>query len=595
MLWLWIGVVSAQQPSCVAVGGGWGCAEQLSGYTILDLHGTDTQIGHAYGALLRGPLRDAAVEANESVYASLPPLFRRIFLRSQARHPDYLDDACEARLAGVDAGAGLAPGTMRRYAWLADLSAIGPALQVVTTGAHRPEAPPAEGCTSLVDHAGGVTVHARNLDLWGMGFWQPHASLLFVDPRDEAGAPDGHRYAHVGTLGEVLAGTSGLNEAGLVVTSHLHLSRDVTLVHGRQRLSLLSLLAEGVLGRRPLPGTSIYTLFERTLRRAATVDQAWSLLEDARTVGAYSLVISDPGGDAAVIGLTQRGSSRTSARIQTNRYPDDALRSREMLPARGPFEGSDLRLARARQLLDGGLDVPRAIAALRDRHDLATGTQRAASPNTIASTDTSQSVVFVTRPDGAHRLWLSVPHDDGYTPAPFAPFVALSFPDGFSPGRRIVGTQPAPPPSPLDAQLGAYVDAMRLQLDVGDPQAAAERLRRMGTSDPAWPLMAAWLAASQGDLAQARRDLAQVERSGLDAHRRALAAWLDGELLAASGQRSEAVAAWRVGLQPDDDAPLAALLRAVLHDRIASGGRAARRLPAPDLKYQDVLALPHRD
>ena len=587
-------------PQCVEIEGGRGCMESLRGWRVLDLHGTDEAIGAAYGALLREELLGEWVPMNERMhYEAMPAVFRMLFRRHQRHFPDYFDDRARDRARGLEGALGLKTGTVHRYAWLADLASIGPSLQLALAGTVQVD--PVTGsvgdrCTSVVGRDGEATVHARNLDFWGMGYWQRLATLSFVEPLTEDGQPDGLRYAQVGTVGEVFAGSSGVNEAGLAVTSHLHVTRDSALAFGRLRMKPLALLWEGLTGRHPRGGTSIYVLFERLLRDATDVEAAIAILRQRRPVGAWSFVLSDPSGDRAVVGTNPRDLHVSrSASVNTNFYLDEAMHRRELHPARGPLEGTRQRYARAEALLgDGTLTPERATALLRDRFDAAAGAERAVSANTVLSPDTSQSVVFVTRPSGDHTLWLADPHADGYTPAPLAPFAAWSFRDGFAPGRHVEEVL-AYEEGPLDALTAAYVDAMRLVLDANDRVRAAAALRALGTDDPGIRLMAAWSSAAVGETTQAREQLDQVDRARASAHHQALAGWLDGELLARAGDTARAERAWREALLilADDDGRCELMdepLRAVLEDRLA-GGWQQTELPFPDLKFQDVLEL----
>ncbi|MFZ5478523.1 MAG: carcinine hydrolase/isopenicillin-N N-acyltransferase family protein [Myxococcota bacterium] len=579
---------------------GWGCREAVAGWEVLDLHGTDTQLGWVYGTLMRGEMEALYVPMLEREhYGALPHGFRSLFLRVQRRFPDYFDAPARARAAGLDAALGLPAGSMERYAWFTDLSSVGPALMLAT--ARTLQLDPRTGevsarCTSVVGDDVDGTVHARNLDLWGMGYWQPNAALTFVDPRTPDGAPDGYRYAHVGALGEVFAGSTGVNEPGLTVTTHLHVTPDVALVDGRARLSPLTLWWESW-RTDPARGTSVYVLFERLMRRAADVEAAIALLRDERSVGAWSFVLSDPSGGRAVVGINARATGVTrGADVLTNQYLDEGMHAREYVPVRGPVEGARQRFRRARAMLDAarpdGFTVPEAVSILRDRADLATGTRRVTSPNLLVSVDTNQSAVVKTRPDGDHEIWLAVPHADGYVPAPLAEFVGFRFRDR----APIGGIAFDEPP---DAVLAAYVDAMRLQLDEKDPAAALARLRGIPSDDPGIRLMAAWLAASLGehDVAARERERAEASPLPMTPHHRVLSAWLAAELARASGERRVALLHYaemraRIAADTSEDRDLNAILDTVAATRIAEGARGRLNpFPSPDLKFQDVLEI----
>jgi len=594
----WMSLALAQ---CVEVDEGRGCRQDLAGWRVLDLHGTDRAIGQAYGELLKDELVEYWIPMVEEMhFARMPGVFRKLLARHRKHFPDYFDARAAQRAEGLEAALSLEEGTVERYAWLADLASIGPALQLAL--GRTVQVDPATGsvgnrCTSVVARDGDHTLLARNLDFWGMGQWQPRATLTFVEPLDEAGEPDGYRYAQVGTVGEVFAGSSGLNERGLAVTSHLHITRDAALVFGRPRMKTPALLWEGLTGRHPRGGTAIYVLFERLLRDAGTVEEAIAILDEIQPVGAWSFVLADPSGDRAVVGRSYtdihvaRGHS-----VNTNFYLDDAMHTRELHPARGPLEGARLRYARAEELLgDGELTVPEAADLLRDRWDSEVGAVRPVSANSVLSPDTSQSVVLELSPTGEHVLWLADPHADGFTPAALAGFTAFPFDKGFAPGRPLGEQVPAPSIEHADA-MTAYLGAMHERIDLHDPGAAARTLREIETEDAGIRLMSAWATAAVGDLSLAATELESVDRASLSEHHRALAGWLGGELAARSGDLEVASRLWtetRDGLD-GHDAPacrdLDEMLRVVLEDRLA-GGWKKTDLPFPDLKFQDVIEL----
>lgn len=431
-----------------------------------------------------------------------------------------------------------------------------------------------------------------------MGAWQRYATLLFVEPLTETGRPDGYKYAQVGTVGEVFAGSSGINEKGLAVTSHLHVTEDTALVFGRPRMKSTTLLWEGLTGRHPRGGTAVYVLFESLLRDAASVEEGIALLETHAPVGAWSFVLADPTGARAVVGRSYsdfhvaRGQS-----VNTNFYLDAAMHARELHPARGPLEGARLRYARAEALLgDGDLTVAQATELLRDRLDTAVGVERAVSANTILSPDTSQSVVLVSDPGGDHVLWLADPHADGFTPAPLASFASFGFKEGFAPGHRVRDELPWTDDPAMAAVADPYLTAMHQATDLRDRTGAAATLRAIETDDPGVRLVSAWAWAATGDLDVSASELSRVDLERASLHHRALAGWLRGELAARGGDETGAVEAWREarGLLTDHahpDCPLMdAPLSAVLDDRIAGGWKKSD-LEFPDLKFQDVIAL----
>lgn len=579
---------------------GWGCRREVGGHHVLDIHGTDEQIGRFYGQLLRTEMIDKYAPMTEQMIRDLPAGFRNVLSMYERRYPDYFDSDNQRRVTGLETALGWPAGTMLRYDWMTDLASIGPAVQLAVAGTVQWDGVrgmiDTSRCTSIIGRDGDATVHARNLDFWGMGFWQPNATLLFVEPLNADGSPDGFRYAHAGTVGEIFAASTGVNEMGLVVTVHLHASRDVALVNGAFRTSAFGLVWRGLTGPRARRGASVYALTERILRRAATVADAKVLLATNSSLGAWSFVVSDPSGASAVIGDDAREVRWTDRPgVVTNFYLDSGMHARELVPARGPVEGARLRYARAKKLLGGGesLTVPAAMAMLRDQHDPATQTERTISANTIVSPDTSQSIVIRSTPGGDPEIWIAHPFSDGYTPAPYGAFERYSFHDGFSGSAVVRETLPGVTQDPVSA---AYIDAMRLQLDVRDSPAALTVLRNIQTDDPAIPLMAALLAAHLGDLEGARADLRRydVASGPVSVHHRILADCLRGELAMAARHAEDALAAWRAAqaLINDDDsesADLNHIAAEIIGDRIERHGHGTPRFPEPNLKFQDIL------
>lgn len=602
----------ASPATCIGEAGstaGWGCRREFAGHTVLNLHGTDSDIGRLYGGLFEPELRAAYLPMMQSMELAIPAPLRAALGPHRESFPEFFDAGMAKRAAGFEASLALPAGTSRRFSWISELSSIGPALQVASSGMAQIDGVtrrPIGGCTTAVGvDQSGATVHARNVDFWGMEFWQPHAAVVFVEPLDSAGNPDGYRYAQVSDLGEIFAGTTGINEVGLTVTTHLHVSRDVPLLAGRLRRPAFAILWNAAFGPKNQPQVSVLRVVETALRRAGDVAEAIDLLAELRTVGAWSFVMSDPTGARAVVGMNayQARASR-GANVQTNFYPDPTMRERELLPARGPVEGAVLRYERARELLDahdGTFDVPAAIALLRDRYDAATGQDRAASANSILSPDATQSIVFVTRPGEIPTLWLAIPHEDGVTPAPLAPYVSLSFNAGFHPADCPDGCieQTLPyEPGPLDEAATRYSRAIAALVDHHDGQAALTELRAIPDADGGVRLMTAWLAASLGEQTIAAAELAAARdpRLRLGTHHQILAAFLDGTLARQRGAPDEAAAAFGLALRTADEdhgptAYLNALFRPAIQSRITRPNAPRPGLPPPDLKFQDVFGL----
>lgn len=600
------------EPACIGTvrePAGWGCRREIGGHHVLDLHGTDAAIGRMYATLLRDEMSASYLPMVEGMLADLPSAFRWALARHETHFPDFFSPEMDARALGVEEALHLKAGTLRHYAWLSELGSVGPALKVATSGMLQLDGltgRPTGGCTSFVAEGGGSTFHARNVDFWGMSYWQQHAAIVFVEPLDERGAPDGFRYLQVSDLGEIFAGITGVNEKGLVLTTHLHVTRDVTLLNGDLHLSSPELLWRAVFGPRKQAPVAVLRVVETVLRRAADVPQAIAMMREFRTAGAWSFILSDPAGGRAVVGMNSRDMAVTpGATVMTNLYLDPAMHAREMVPARGPVEGARLRYERASALVKpraGNMDVTTAVDILRDRFDLATGDERAASPNSVLSPDATQSVVIVTRPGEDPVLWAAVPHGDGVTPAPLAPYFSIPFSAGFAGSTcsdDCLSESIPYIPDPLDAAATAYAHAMSKLLDHHDPLAAVAILRAIPGDDPGIHLMAAWLAASAADLTIAASELDLARRSSrpMSTHHHILAAFLGGTLARAQGDEALALTEFAAALalateDPGPNADLNALLVPAIKSRLNPRGRALDAISAPDLKFQDVFGTP---
>lgn len=603
--------IALSAPLCIGRsndGAGWACRREFGGHRVLDLHGTDTAIGQMYGELFRDELKSTYVPMVDGMLDALPVPFRRAFEFHEQHFSGFFSPEMDARAAGVEAAVGLPSGAMRRYAWLSELGSIGPALNVATSGAPQLDGltgRPTGGCTSFIAQNEQQTVHARNVDFWGMEYWQPNATLVFVEPLDEHGKPDGFRYASVSDLGEIFAGTTGINERGLVITTHLNVSRDVVLLGGKLHLSPVSLLSRAVFGPPNQPQVSVLRVVETVLRRAETVKDAVSLIAEFRTAGAWSFMLSDPGGGRAVVGINARDQTAThGAQVLTNLYPDAAMHQRELIPARGPVEGARLRYERASALVAAhaaDMDVSRAAAILRDRYDSASGEVRLASANSVLSPDASQSIVFVTSQGGDPTLWVAFPHANGLTPAPLAPYFSMPFWAGFDPvgcPNGCLGGELRYEPDPLDESATAYARAISRRVDYDDDAGALAILRAIAGDDAGIHLMAAWLAASldQDSVAADELALASGASKLMSVHHQILAAYLAGSLARRAGNEGMARAHYQSAMSLIErdggvNADLNALLLPVLESRLRTGRHRRETLPAPDLKFQDVFGL----
>lgn len=239
--------------------------------------------------------------------------------------------------------------------------------------------PPA--CSTLMvwdgASADGQLRHARNFDLPGIGIWDRTPSVVFCEPKE------GLRYCFVTTRGADVP-VSALNEAGISVTAHTRLHRDVSFT-----------------------GAAITDICHDIVSRAATIDEAIAVVKERQAASTWGLAVSSSRERRAVVIET---SGRQTAVVEPRADADyltaaNAYRSPELQQGELKISScwplhSDNREQRFADLVAegrdrGGLsgdDLEQVLADHRDPTD-PTGAERAAG-SVIAQSIAIQSVVF---------------------------------------------------------------------------------------------------------------------------------------------------------------------------------------------------------
>lgn len=118
----------------------------------------------------------------------------------------------------------------------------------------RPPMAPQLGCSSVFVQGAASKqgmLHGRNLDYMGVGHWDAEPAILFYQP------DQGQRYVSVSSAGIPLGGVTAMNEAGLTLAVHQH-------------LSCLNIA---------LKGTPIGVAGDQVMRRAENLNEALAILE----------------------------------------------------------------------------------------------------------------------------------------------------------------------------------------------------------------------------------------------------------------------------------------------------------------------------
>lgn len=257
---------------------------------------------------------------------------------------------------------------------------------------------PSFGCTSVAVWdsytRNGSLVYGRNLDFPGNGYFDRFPLVTRIRPRK--GIP----YVSIGAAGTFVDGITGINEEGLTVALHQHLSKDV------------SILKKG----RPM-----IDLAARVLQNARGIDQAVEICRDWIPTSAWTIVLTHwKERRAAVLERTPSTLSTSvfkgGVMVRTNDFLDPALKKDE-IDFRPFRESSRLRAARAAAIVDkavGRMDAAAMAGLLSDHADAERGMIRAFG-QTISQPHNMTSVVFEPE-EGV--MWVA----EGRAPASHGPY-----------------------------------------------------------------------------------------------------------------------------------------------------------------------------
>lgn len=365
---------------------------------VADVSGTPYERGYAQGGLFGARVREQGTmdfyrkycEA-EAVAGSLPVarhLLRGLHTLAASR---FSEDA-KKLIVGYCAASGDDPVSLAQAMVMPDV------LNFLIGSSARISGAPVLGCTSVAAWGeytkGGRFLVGRNLDYVGNGLYDRLPLVTRVRPK--TGIP----YAAVGTAGVVVDGATGMNEEGLTVALHQHVTTDVSCTFGRP----------------------IIDLAREILTQARTLEEACAIAAAAKIGGGWSIVVGH--GKKRRAGVIHRTPRRfclhepaSQALAFANTFTEPTMRANEL--GSPPFrESSRLREQRAAALLDawrGEIDEHRIALLLRDhwdpeRHRLRGFAQTIAQPNNLTSVifDADEGAAWVAEGpapacDGSYR------------------------------------------------------------------------------------------------------------------------------------------------------------------------------------------------
>lgn len=174
----------------------------------------------------------------------------------------------------------------------------------------------------------GALLHGRNFDFPGVGVWDQAPAVVFCAP------DDGIAYGFATARGADVPAISAFNEAGLVVTPHTRLHKDIAF-----------------------SGAAIVDLCHQIARHATTLAQAEAIVRQRKVASTWGIAVSSgKEGRSAVIEAHAAGVGVTFAdgdtpwKTCTNHYLAPELRERELAPAPGWTWHTHSRRKRLEQL-----------------------------------------------------------------------------------------------------------------------------------------------------------------------------------------------------------------------------------------------------
>lgn len=487
----------------------------VSPLAVFHLHGTQVQMGQQHGELQRAlggheevaayyptmPTSMLRGSAAPGIMRTLPGLVgpaidgltRRLYqdrpAEDRARSEAFVQ---AAGFSPVFAQHMLAMDVFQNLVGVAGRVRVVPQARALTTHA-------IQACSSLCvwDKAadGAELLHARNFDFPGHGIWDAVPTVLFCTP------DSGLRYGYTSTRGNDAAVVSLWNEAGISLTTHTRLHRDVRF-----------------------GGAAIADLAHDIIRHSRTLADAEAIVRRRGVASTWGLLVSSlHERSAVVIETTAKGVAVTRAGAGqshlscTNHYLAAALRPGELAPNSGftaHTHGRMARLERAVREAPGGLTAADLQSLLGDHHDGEIPDLERGSGGVLAQPTGVHSIVI--DPAG-QRCFVST----GPAPSGRGTYAEIPWQWSTKSGVEVVATdrsvQPPRQPSRFDGGPGAagyahYSRAVSLETHGAEPAATAVHIARAAAADPqepTWQLLRAGFAMRSGDLDEAAAALDQ--------------------------------------------------------------------------------------
>ncbi len=500
---------------------------------VLKLSGTPHQIGRAHGAAAK---QAGALEVVQFFGTFLDRLFdssfhsgtgkrlgraaRSFFGETVERHwIERVPQRYRETWAGFAEGSGVPLSVVHR-------ACVAPDAIIYLLGSRDwPDVHPERmastlGCTSVVAGCGSLPgtdfLHARNLDFLGGALWNQFPAVVEYEP------DDGQKYASVTALGIETAGITAMNEAGLVLSLHMHYSHRVQ--------------SEAI---------PITIIGHEIMRRARNLEEAGEILLQMEMSGGWAFVLSSfsEGNamvaecDAAAIEL--RGVQKGRL-IHTNHFHAESLSKFQYWTSPGRWLDSQARYQRGEVLTDRLGKKPKVVDLVRllgDTVDPFSEKERGFGC-TLSQVHTVHSVVFDPQNKRIHLAC-------GGVPVARQDFLTFDLFPGPRQAEPVIRVDRNPGKDGARSEYGKAFSAYFPQRDLATVVKHLEKAAELDPTEDLYRFLLGWVKAKQGEFDSAVADLEKAVALAVDLHWHGIRRLFLARCLDAKGERKQAKEIYR--------------------------------------------------
>jgi len=222
----------------------------------------------------------------------------------------------------------------------------------------------------------GKRIFGRNLDYIGLGIFDRATAVYLIKPTD------GYKFIGIGPKGLPNPGISGMNEHGLVLSTHSVFTKRYNVSKSAPVLSVNRMVLE----------------------KAKTIEEAFEIYKKNPVFTGWMIHLSDRHPQthqprSAVIELNSEGNSIVWAQnnymVLSNHYLSDMQRKREPYTYEGVRIHNEDRYKRLKQMVEEtDIDLSRSVEILRDSYSPYSSSSVEFSPSSIMVPNQVNSIVF---------------------------------------------------------------------------------------------------------------------------------------------------------------------------------------------------------